>query len=149
MFSFPGKHRFVRLYNHLHGDAPAKQHLRTGIERRLFLVAGQPYEVLPARGFRDLFHESPVRVLELRLNDECTQGLCHIPCPAGEQTCIFGLELIPRDAVSHLHPAVVRIHAEPHRLVEIKERLLGSVSWSVHGIYAPFNNRIQKNCKEN
>lgn len=137
MVIFPGKHGFVRLHDHLHGDALAEQHQRAGIERRLLLVAGQPYEVLQVRVLRNLFHQLPVRVLELRLDDECAQsyaqGLRDIPRPAGEQASVFGLELVPWDAVGHLHPSVVRVHMQPHGLVEVKERMLGSVGWSVHG----------------
>lgn len=95
----------------------------------------------------NLFHQLPIRVLELRLDNERTQGhaqeLRHIPCPAGEQVCVFGFELIPWDAVGHLHPPIVRIHMQPHRLIEVKEGMLGSIGWSVHGVYAPFNNGIQ------
>ena len=123
-------------------DALAEQHQRAGIERSLFLIAGQPYEVLQVWVLRNLFHQLPVRVLELRLDDERTQrhaqGLRDIPRPAGEQAGVFGLELIPWDAVGQLHPSVVRVHMQPHGLVEVKERMLGCVAWSVHGFLLHF-----------
>lgn len=61
------------------------------------------------------------------------QGLRNIPRPAGKQASVFGLELIPWDAVGHLHPSVVRVHMQSHGLVEVKEGMLGCVAWSVHG----------------
>lgn len=73
-------------------------------------------------------------------------GVSHVlcsTCPAGEQICVFAFELIPWDPVGHLHPPVVRIHMQPHWLIEVKERMPGSIYWSVHGVYAPFNNKIQ------
>ena len=71
------------------------------------------------------------------------QGLRHISCSTGKQVCVFGLELIPWDAVGHLYPPIVRVHMQPHRLVEVKERMLDSVAWSIHCIYFPFNDIIQ------
>ena len=123
-------------------DALAEQHQRAGIERSLFLIAGQPCEVLQVWVLRNLFRQLPVRVLELRLDDERTQrhaqGLRNISRTAGEQAGVFGLELIPWDAVGQLHPSVVRVHMQPHGLVEVKERMLGSVGWSVHGFLLHF-----------
>lgn len=49
-------------------------------------------------------------------------------------TSVFGLELIPWDAVVYLHPSVVRVHMQPHGLVEVKKGMLGCVAWSVHGL---------------
>lgn len=74
MVILPGEHGFICLHDHLHGDALTEQHQCAGIERGLLLIAEQLYEVLQVRILRNLFHDLPVRVLELRLDDERTQG---------------------------------------------------------------------------
>ena len=65
-----GQDIFIRFHDHVHCETLAKENQRTSIERRLFLIAGDTYEVLQIRILCDLLHKFAVYELELCLDNE-------------------------------------------------------------------------------
>ena len=70
MVIFCGQTILIRFHDHVHCETLAKEDQRTSIERRLFLIDGNTYEVLQIRILCDLLHKFAVYELELCLDNE-------------------------------------------------------------------------------
>ena len=95
-----------------------------GRDKRLFiLVSGKSDEKLIIRVLADLFHQFPVRIRILFLDDQgtkrCAQRLSRHSLCAWKQRSVLFLDLVPRDRSGLFHPPVLRVHRESHGLVKI------------------------------
>lgn len=90
------------------------------------VIPRQPDKILQIWVFCDLLNQFPVWILELCLYDQsakcCTKRLCNISSLYFKKPGILLFKNIPRDGISHLDPAVIRIHMKPQWLIEIQER---------------------------